>query len=124
MNQYSSDALADAHAYSDAQEVADEKREMVRKTAEAEICGADVDATSEVLGDYFCRLSGEREPLRVAGALRGFMSDAELVSMMFSPAAVDSLVAGAARELRARYLASAYASKVVESSVDRLVEAL
>ena len=122
--QYSSDAVADAMEHGDAQEAYNDKRERVTPFAIAEICGADVEATAEVLGDYFCRLSGEREPLRVAGALRGFMSDAELVSMMFSPAAVDSLVAGAARELRARYLASAYASKVVESSVDRLVEAL
>ena len=122
--QYSSDAVADAMEHGDAQEAYNDKRGRVSPFALAEICGADVDQTAEVLGDYFCRLSGEREPLRVAGALRGFMSDAELVSMMFSPAAVDSLVAGAARELRARYLASAYASKVVESSVDRLVEAL
>ena len=122
--QYSSDAVADAMEHGDAQEAYNDKRERVTPFAIAEICGAEVEATAEVLGYYICDLSGDREPLRTVGALFGPASDAELIYILFSQSAVDSLVAGAARELRARYLASAYASKVVESSVDRLVEAL
>lgn len=122
--QYSSDAVADAIAHGDALEVADDKRERVTPFAVAEIFGGDVETTNEVLGDYFCGLSGDREPLRTIGALRGPISDAELVSIMFSQSAIDSFVAGAARELRARILASAYASKVVDNRVDRLVESL
>ena len=121
---YSSNAELDAIRHTDAQDAYNDKREQVTPFAVAEIFGGDVESTNEVLGDYFCGLSGAREPLRTVGALRGPISDAELVSIMFGQSAVDALVAGAARELRARILASAYASKVIDNRVDRLVEGM
>lgn len=119
---YSDNPVMDAARFYDRQDAYNDRRERVYPMAVAEICGADADSTSDVLGDYIGGLSGKREPLRTIGKLIGPISDAELVSIMLGNSPDDSLIASACREFKARYIASAYASKVINNTVDKFLE--
>lgn len=119
---YSDNPVMDAARFYDRQDAYNDRRERVYLMAVAEICGADADSTSDVLGDYMSDLSSVREPLRTVGKLVGPISDAELISIMLGNSPDDSLIASACREFKARYIASAYASKVIDNTVDKYSE--
>jgi hypothetical protein len=124
--QYSSNAVADAHANGDAQEEWSEKLEAATRFAEAQVLGEDAVLTQEGFSDYLmCDSHQKRRPVlcKVDG-LRDPISDAELLKVLLSAVTHPAVVAAAARELRARYLADDLTQKSIGLMAERFAGAL
>lgn len=90
--------------------------------AHHQVCGADVNLTTETLGEFLADVDESRQPLLVkTDALRGPISSAELLKLMLDRRNPDQLIAAATRELASRYLADPYTRKVIDAEVERFM---
>ena len=87
-----------------------------------QVCGDDVNATTQALGEFIAGVDGARLPvLSKTPLLRGPISSAELLKMMLDHRNTDAVIAAATRELAFRYLSDDYTRKVIDSEMERFM---
>lgn len=121
---YSSNPVMDAERHSDAAEKWSASLDTARVFARQHVLGGDTDLMADLLSNFTAGLNNDKTPLLVPSPfLRGPMSTADVISTLLTVVSTDVLAA-AARELRARYLADPYTQSAVEKMAQRFAEAL
>ena len=83
-----------------------------------QVTGDDADLTVETYGEWVASIDDKPQPLHTIGAIRGPISNLALLSLTMRHTADDAVLAHAAREIRARYLADHYTGRVIAYRMD------
>jgi hypothetical protein len=87
-----------------------------------EVCGGNLELTTETLGEFLYATSETRTRLLTnTDVLCGPISTAELLSLMLDRRNTDVLIAAATRELASRYLDDGFTRKVIAAEVERVM---
>lgn len=87
-----------------------------------QVCGDDVELTTETLGEFIVKVDDKRLPLSTkTDHLRGPISTSELFKLMLDRRNTDAVIAAATRELATRYLDDKYTRSVIDDAVARFM---
>lgn len=85
-----------------------------------QVCGEDASLTAETLGEFIALVDDKRFPMSTkTDHLRGPISSAELIKVMFDRRNTDAVIAAATRELATRYLDDPHTRSVIEDMAAR-----
>lgn len=98
--------------------------EKASEFAFLQVTGENAELTGATLAEFIGDLNGKREPLMVkTDVITGPISSVELLGLMLDRRNKDSVIAAATRELASRYLDCGYTRSVIETEIQRLMEA-
>lgn len=83
-----------------------------------QVCGADLDLTTQTFAEFCNTSSNAYEPLLTkSSALIGPARSSELIGLLLNARTSDEMLAAVAREVRARYLADSFTQQNIEGQI-------